>query len=140
MAREQERHGGRVVDLVGRHGLDEADVVRDADPVWGKPFADRRPALAMAEAGLEGMISCFCGAVMPREALTMRTESGTSWPAPSLQPRFVIEELDLRRSAAERQENGAARFGCKMRQVDQATDLACSGSEPRAAPAQRNRA
>ncbi len=47
MSCEQERHGGGMINLLGAHGLDEAEVIGDGADV-GQPFADGGAALSPA--------------------------------------------------------------------------------------------
>ena len=114
------RHGRGVVDLVGVHRPDDAQVVRHG-PEVREPLAEVLAALA-ATLELRGR--------RLDELLLARGHGGQALPASHglrqlgasqiLQARLFVEEFDLRRAAGLGEEDDALGLGGEVREVGQA--------------------
>ena len=114
VARVQQQLGRRVVELVGVHRAQEADLVghflevRQADP------KSRHPAWPTCSNGYTGPSSCG----MPRmkaNRLPSRNCCGQSWPCSACELRLVLEQLKLAGGTVHVQINDALRLGSEVR-------------------------
>ena len=131
VAGQELRHGRRMVDLVGVHRLDEAQVVRDL-PKVRQPFADGRAGLAAAlEAGRAGLDQLALVRGHGGQALSAADGLGEFGAGQVGQAGLVVEELDLRGAAGLRQEDDALCLGGMMGQGREAWFLRLGGGARR---------
>ena len=119
MPRQQERHCRSVVDVLGEHRLDEAEVVGYRTDVR-KPFADRRATLAAtAELRLRRHDQLLLLSSHQCQPLSLSDGLGQFLAGPLFETGLFIVQLDLRRTAGLREEDHAFGLRRKVRQPKQ---------------------
>ena len=114
------RHGRRVIDLIRRHRLDEAQIVRHALEMR-QPFADRRAApAAAAEFRDARQDELLLVRRHRRQPLALAHRFRQFLARPLHQARFVVKQLQLRRPARLREKNHPLRLRREMRKAGQA--------------------
>ena len=119
-ARVHERVGRIVVDLLGDHRLDDANVVGHL-AVPGQEVADPLPALAVlsrtasSAPGTSSSLPCNCAIGWP-----LVNDSGIGLPSSSGQLGLVVERFQVRRSARHAEKDDALHARWKVRQTPKA--------------------
>ncbi len=118
-AGEEERHRRGVVDRVGAHRANDADIVGDGARVRQK-VAEPLPAAApLAEAGDPRQHKLALALRHGRQTLPHLHRRRQQFAAPPGQARLVIEQVHVRRGAGLHQVNDAAHLRCEVRQAGQ---------------------
>ncbi len=123
MARQKKRHRRSVVDVLGEHRLDEAQVVGYRTDVR-QPFANSRAALAPAaefRLGRHDELLLLSG--HQRQPLTLPNGLGQFHAGPLFEAGLFIVQLDLRRSTGLREEDHAFGLRGKVRQAEQSAGV-----------------
>ena len=116
-----------MIDLVGVHRLDEAQVVGDF-PQVGQPLADGRAGLAAPlELGRAGLDELALTGGHGGQTLSASHGLGQFGPGQVGEARLVVEELDLRGSARLREEDHAFGLGGEVGQGGQSGLLRLGG-------------
>ena len=113
-----ERDGRVVIDRLGVHRADDADVIDHAAGMRQQFARARRPTGLADESELRGDDR---KAVLPGghagQPLPLRIESGSSLPCKARRARLVIEKLQMRRPAGLEEIDNAPGLGSEMRQA-----------------------
>ena len=119
-AGHEERHAGGVVDRLGVHRADDAEIISDGTGV-GQHLAHLDAAGAPLLEGLDG-----ADAVVLRVAARHRGETGIAAHAGGdllsghlFEQRFVVKEVDVRRASALPEADHALSLGGEVRQARQ---------------------
>ena len=114
----EERDGRIVIDGLGVHAAEDADLVGDVRGVR-QQVAEPGAALAVLveivhASGTTGKRSCC--ATMPVTRWPPKTEAGMSWLNRSLHLGLVVEQVEVRRAAGLEQEDDAFRLRREVRE------------------------